>query len=129
MASPGQIEFASTLYEERGMTLPEDFASLSVEDASAEIDVLLSEVESEPVTPDQLSEITDLLAVLGPRNDGEDWNIPDNRGHASAFIRNLHRWVKGKQYADRKNAARERRGFAASVAAPVVVAPEDDIPF
>lgn len=131
MATEAQIKFATTLYEERGMELPEDFASLSVSDASAEIDQL-KRVETGPVTPEQLSEITDLLAVLGPRNDGKDWNIPEQRGHASAFINQLQRWVKGKQYGERLAAARERieaRGLQVAEAPVAVGAEADSIPF
>ena len=133
MATQAQVEFAQRLYEEREIDFPEDFGSLSVSDASAEIDVLLSQVETGPVTAKQLSEITDLLAELGPRNDGSEWNIPENRGHAAAFIRNLQKWVKGKQYAGRKAAAAERlaeRGVnVTSAPASPAVAEGDDIPF
>jgi len=133
MATQAQTEFYTRLCEEREIEPSADFASLDVADASAEIDVLLSQVESGPVTAEQLSEITDLLAVLGPRNDGQDWNIPENRGHAAAFIRNLQRWVKGKQYAERKEAAAERLAAqGVKVSAPVTVATSDEadsIPF
>lgn len=108
MASEAQKEFYARLAEEREMEVPAYFAELSVEDASAEIDLLLKAVETGPVTEEQLSEITDLLAVVGPRRDGNEWQIPDNRGHAAAFIRNLRKWKRGAEYGARQDAARER---------------------
>jgi hypothetical protein len=135
-ASPAQRDFLTTLCEERELPTEGPQFEALCEDASASIDVLLSDVESAPITEEQETQIAGLLEVLGPRNDGQEWNIPSDRGRASAFIRKLEGWIKGKEYADRKERVRaslagQGVGLREKVADVASQAPatEDDIPF
>lgn len=138
MATETQVTFAGTLHEERELEFDaEEFATLSVEDASAAIDVLLNEVESGPITDEQSARIAELLDVVGPRNDGQEWQIPSDRGRAGSFIRSLEKWARGKAYGERKDAFRASlaaKGVnvtpsATPVADAVAAVETDDIPF
>lgn len=130
LATNAQTEFAARLHEERELVFDaEAFGSLSVEDASATIDVLLSEVESGPITEEQVERIAELLAVVGDRNDGQEWQIPSDRGRAAAFQRSLEKWARGKAYGERKDAARAKLAAAGVAVASSPTETEDEIPF
>lgn len=129
-ASPESVEFARTLAAEREFTLPEGFENESQESVSDTITILLQDVEQADATDEQIDAVKARLDVLGPRRDGQAWDIPTKRGNLAVFARNVEKWIRAKEYNERLAARREALGVsAASPASPEAPAASDEIPF
>lgn len=130
-ASKESVEFARTLAAEREFVLPADFAAQSQQDVSDTITILLQDVEQADATDEQIDAVKARLDVLGPRRDGEAWDIPTKRGNLAVFSRNVEKWIRAKEYNERLSAKREALGVSvtASTEDSSPVEDTDEIPF